>query len=371
MKGVLSSLITNIRGGVGAGIGLRKRAHISCFTESIASSTSLVFAGINAWSVNGMDINSPDIASNLFQISLIPYLVMLFFLGNPTTKAPKLANFGFQFLLVFVFATIPAGIYAKSHYHDILANVDYLHGAAESLLTITNLLIISGFRSARQHLTTFHASKPKLADLVPAAVIIALAALLAAAHYLIPTLSAHAEPSNALSLPTWMVHSSSILEWLIAMQLIWEHAEVSNNPRWKGMTWAMVPAHASGLCACVFHLFYNSPALYLLVNLQAALTVLSNTAMAAAAYRIYRYESGETKALNISVGNSNNKDQSVGKNGMPFGIDLFVKSTAVAALVKYGSPFVDFTTHPTEILALSLVMLGTSVNALKWVTRST
>jgi hypothetical protein len=34
-------------------------------------------------------------------------------------------------------------------YHDILANVDVLHGVAGSFLTITNLLIIQGFRSAR------------------------------------------------------------------------------------------------------------------------------------------------------------------------------------------------------------------------------
>ena len=47
----------------------------------------------------------------------------------------------FYFLLVFVFGTIPAGLYAKQHYNSILANVDYLHGSAESLLTITNLLI--------------------------------------------------------------------------------------------------------------------------------------------------------------------------------------------------------------------------------------
>ena len=36
------------------------------------------------------------------------------------------ANFGFQFLLMFVFATIPAGIYAKVRYHEILANIDFL-----------------------------------------------------------------------------------------------------------------------------------------------------------------------------------------------------------------------------------------------------
>ena len=48
---------------------------------------------------------------------------------------------GFYFLLAFVFATIPAGIYAKVEYGTSLSNVDWLHGTAESLLTVTNLLI--------------------------------------------------------------------------------------------------------------------------------------------------------------------------------------------------------------------------------------
>lgn len=48
---------------------------------------------------------------------------------------------GFYFLLVFVGATIPAGIYCKTVYGTSLANVDWIHGSAESLLTVTNLLL--------------------------------------------------------------------------------------------------------------------------------------------------------------------------------------------------------------------------------------
>ena len=60
-------------------------------------------------------------------------------------------------------------------------------------------------------------------------------------------LPAHIEPSNALSLPTWMVHSSSILEWLIAMQLIWDHYYTVDNPRWKGMSIAMIVSNVRHL----------------------------------------------------------------------------------------------------------------------------
>lgn len=37
---------------------------------------------------------------------------------------------------------------AKVGYNEILANVDYLHGVAESFLTLTNLFIVAAFRKA-------------------------------------------------------------------------------------------------------------------------------------------------------------------------------------------------------------------------------
>jgi hypothetical protein len=48
----------------------------------------------------------------IFLLSLPSCSLYLTFLHcRPETRTPTLGNFGFQFLLVFVFATIPAGIY--------------------------------------------------------------------------------------------------------------------------------------------------------------------------------------------------------------------------------------------------------------------
>jgi hypothetical protein len=44
--------------------------------------------------------------------------------------------------------TIPAGIYAQTQYNEALANVDWLHGSAESFLTMTNILLVLGFKNA-------------------------------------------------------------------------------------------------------------------------------------------------------------------------------------------------------------------------------
>ncbi|KAJ7945026.1 1-acyl-sn-glycerol-3-phosphate acyltransferase [Quillaja saponaria] len=99
---------------------------------------------VDPWAPN---VDSQSIASQLFAFSLFPYIGFLYFITK-SKSAPKLTLFGFYFLLAFVGATIPAGIYAKVRYGTSLSNVDWLHGGAESLLTLTNLFIVLGLREA-------------------------------------------------------------------------------------------------------------------------------------------------------------------------------------------------------------------------------
>jgi hypothetical protein len=84
-----------------------------------------------------------NLAGTFFQLSLLPYLLFLYFLSFRANRIPDLANFGFAYLLLFVLGTIPSGIVTKSVYGETLANVDWLHGGAEALLTVTNVLIVS------------------------------------------------------------------------------------------------------------------------------------------------------------------------------------------------------------------------------------
>ncbi|XP_021757636.1 uncharacterized protein LOC110722669 isoform X1 [Chenopodium quinoa] len=102
------------------------------------------FLPVDPWAPT---IDSQSIASQLFAFSLFPYLGFLYFITK-SKSAPKLTVFGFYFLLAFVGATIPAGIYAKIHYGTSLSNVDWLHGGAESLLTLSNLFVVLGLRRA-------------------------------------------------------------------------------------------------------------------------------------------------------------------------------------------------------------------------------
>ncbi|CAN4077409.1 unnamed protein product [Withania somnifera] len=72
------------------------------------------FLPVHPWAPN---VDSQSIASQLFAFSLFPYVGFLYFI-------------------------------AKVHYGTSLSNVDWLHGGAESLLTLTNLFIVLGLREA-------------------------------------------------------------------------------------------------------------------------------------------------------------------------------------------------------------------------------
>jgi len=87
-------------------------SHTKCTRQRHRVALPRVTAELSAltdpWSVS----SSETLASGLFAASLAPYLVFLWQLNR--AKGPKLMNFGFAFLLVFVGATIPAGIYGVS-----------------------------------------------------------------------------------------------------------------------------------------------------------------------------------------------------------------------------------------------------------------
>lgn len=108
----------------------------------------------------------------------------------------------------------------------------------------------------------------------------------------------HSEPINALSIPTWAIHFSSVFEFLFAMQVVWLYSEATGNEKWKGLTWGMLPLHASGICACTYHFFYNPSSLQFLVSMQAGLTCLGNITCAIACYRIAKSNGWQLDDLN-------------------------------------------------------------------------
>ena len=282
---------------------------------------------VDAWSVGGGSALAlfgekfAGVETTLFQLGLVPYLAYLYFLGRRETGTPRVSLFGARFLLLFVIATIPAGIVAKTTYGDILANVDALHGSSETLLSVSNFLFAFGFADAlakEAEKTRAGAGadedEPRLA---PPLALLAFAALAgggsygagqaihseSAMRFLAETAHARAEPANALSAQTWAVHVSSVAEWAVAMRLVKRYAERGQHPKpnrkWRYLPVAMTPFLASGFAACVFHAFYNPPSINALVPLQALLTFLGNAGCACAAFAAYRESASGEKTVRL------------------------------------------------------------------------
>ena len=82
--------------------------------------------------------------SYIFIISIIPYLIFLFYLyKNPNIS--KTIKIGFSLTLLFVFITIIFSVISLTIYNKSLVEIDSFHGFAESFLTITDFIILLGF----------------------------------------------------------------------------------------------------------------------------------------------------------------------------------------------------------------------------------
>ncbi len=93
---------------------------------------------------------------------------------------------------------------------------------------------------------------------------------------------------NALSIPTWIVHVSSVLEWIAAIWMIWRYGEVSGDRSWHALSWGMLPSLVSAMCACTWHFFDNADSLRWLVTVQASTTVIGNITLCLGAWWIWR-----------------------------------------------------------------------------------
>jgi Protein of unknown function (DUF2499) len=155
--------------------------------------------------------------------------------------------------------------------------------------------------------------------------------------------------------------------------LIWQYSKVTNNPTWKGLTWGMLPLHASGICACTYHFFYNPSMLQFLVSMQAGFTLLGNITCALAAYRI-AVSNGWTLDEVNPFPRSATSPQGLVADGIAatplqllppdtFGststltAKLVALTPACSYIVKYGELGLDLPFTPNEPAAL-LIVLG-------------
>ena len=80
----------------------------------------------------------------LFAMSIIPYAIFLFYLYQ-IKSVNNFVKTGFSLTVLFVLITILVSIFTLNYYDKTLVEVDYLHGLAESFLTLSDFVILFGF----------------------------------------------------------------------------------------------------------------------------------------------------------------------------------------------------------------------------------
>ena len=80
----------------------------------------------------------------LFAASIVPYAIFLFYLFK-INYVNKFVKTGFLLTLLFVFITILASIFTLNYYSKSLVEIDFMHGIAESFLTLSDFIILLGF----------------------------------------------------------------------------------------------------------------------------------------------------------------------------------------------------------------------------------
>ena len=80
----------------------------------------------------------------LFAASIIPYAIFLFYLYK-IKSVNKLVKTGYSLTVLFVFITIVISIFTLYYYDKTLVEIDFLHGLAESFLTLSDFVILLGF----------------------------------------------------------------------------------------------------------------------------------------------------------------------------------------------------------------------------------
>ena len=82
--------------------------------------------------------------TSLFAISIVPYAIFLYYLYK-IKYINKFVKTGFSLTVLFVLITILVSIFTLNYYGKTLVEVDFLHGLAESFLTLSDFVILLGF----------------------------------------------------------------------------------------------------------------------------------------------------------------------------------------------------------------------------------
>ena len=93
---------------------------------------------------------------------------------------------------------------------------------------------------------------------------------------------------HELSFGTWLIHISSVIEWIIAIFVIYKISTYKKYELFFWLSIAMVPNLIGAMCAITWHIYDNQDPLYGLTTLQGIFTFIGNSTLAIAAITIFR-----------------------------------------------------------------------------------
>ena len=93
---------------------------------------------------------------------------------------------------------------------------------------------------------------------------------------------------HELSLTTWIIHISSVIEWIYIIFIIKKISKFKKKDNYYWFSISMIPNLIGAMCAITWHIFDNQLALYGLVTLQGIFTFIGNSTLAIAVIAIYK-----------------------------------------------------------------------------------
>jgi len=80
----------------------------------------------------------------------------------------------------------------------------------------------------------------------------------------------------SLSLSTWQIHELCVLDWIFAIEYIWEFGIYKKNKIFLLLANILILFLISGICILNWHYYNNNYQLRWLINFQAFFTLLAN-----------------------------------------------------------------------------------------------
>ena len=93
---------------------------------------------------------------------------------------------------------------------------------------------------------------------------------------------------HELSFGTWLIHISSVIEWIVAIFVIKKISKYKKYNLFFWLSLAMVPNLIGAMCASTWHIYDKQDALYGLVTLQGIFTFIGNATLALASFTIFK-----------------------------------------------------------------------------------